>query len=333
MISDSPAGGSGSQAELDFLNLFNANFVDKDKKSKSINQIINRTQEANGVCFLNEVSKATVIKGEGAKLILGDKPFKCYSGTKAVELAEKKGKYKATEDCCVIIGPGITHDSFTEAEAKNGALKEYLLGNKNVKEFALAMKGDTLLICIHNNSNMKLEPVIEMLTNIEAKKVTSHYILGIDHNCTKLTDAVLSSQLRGINYTNVGNTTNKNRTMLQSQWAKATGADESRKDLIISNLPISHPMVSRVSNIDTGDTDNTGLENLIPNEHHLFDHFIVTATIEEGGGAAAEGGGRRMRRSRRSRRRRGRRTQKRNRSLRKRRRSLRRRRGRRSRRM
>jgi hypothetical protein len=158
--------------------------------------------------------------------------------------------------------------------------------------FALDKETATVFICIHNNSNTPKQAVkdqIELINTAFSKPgIMYKYVLGIDTNSTELTQGDLEELKEHFHYyptkINPGvmddssTTTNKHRTILQSQWSKAE-TDRSTKDLIITNIKefTKNPRIERVTE---GNILITETDDLIPDQYHLFDHFIVRGSIE-----------------------------------------------------
>ena len=68
-------------------------------------------------------------------------------------------------------------------------------------------------------------------------------------------------------------TTRKKRTSMQCQFDKAERLVEETKDHIVTNLTITS---SRVETIRSWDAS----QNLLPNDDHPFDHFLINANLE-----------------------------------------------------
>lgn len=222
------------------------------------------------------------------------------------------------KDRSLIITRNIDLVSF---DVKN--IFEDSLAETKIKEIAIAKvvkindeDTDLYLICIHNDSNVTnndVKKILDIINNNETVK--GKYILGLDANTKNIMDyeglengidtsgglqfAPIINNVNNVNNTKgyTPYTTNKVRTLAQSQWSKYE-VDKSIKDLIIvpgddsmqklkinsSNvLRISHrPEISESGSYHTYQCNTSACNELIPDNHHVFDHFISTANVKHG---------------------------------------------------
>jgi hypothetical protein len=227
---------------------------------------------------------------------------------------DKKGKDLLVEgkDRSLIITKNIDLDLKDLEEIFGKSLVE-----TKIKEIAIAKVKDIdlYLICIHNDSNVTNGEVQKILDIINSNDtVKEKYILGLDANTKNIMDYDQGLEngidISGLQFApiinNVNNanntkgytpyTTNKVRTLAQSQWSKYE-VDKSIKDLIIvptktlegsTNLKINSSNVLRISNSLVSDSgvyqtyqcNTSACNELIPDNHHVFDHFISTANVK-----------------------------------------------------
>ena len=151
----------------------------------------------------------------------------------------------------------------------HNAYKEKLNLNKD----SCYLKTKNLLIMSVHLSSKKhhvdqATQMFETLTEISEKYKDLVIIVGTDAN-----HKLSSNQLFKVYPDDNIPTTRKKRTHLQCQFEKANKLVEESKDFIVTNIEISS---SRVETIRMWESSN----ELLPNDSHPFDHFLVTANLE-----------------------------------------------------
>lgn len=305
----SKKGYTSDQITERLKSLTNVNFINIQKKNELITVIHNslkgEAKDEIDLLLLNEVAKST--KKDGLFLNGSSEYISILT-----ESTDTAGNFKKGDYSGIITTKNLEWlGKMLEQKKLPGDVEGVFINNKNVnkpvKEFYVNQIKDVVVICIHNDSNIKLcvfdTFIRNLLKSLEGKK----FIIGIDTNVKQLKkqnmddlkeDYNINYYPPFINENQDGNceqyaTTNKYRTGLQAQWSKIS-IDNSVKDIIITNGDITGEILvvdspDNFVNVKPtiGVNYNKGIfkplaeiDKLIPNDHHLFDHYLVKARIE-----------------------------------------------------
>lgn len=138
---------------------------------------------------------------------------------------------------------------------------------------AYLLLGHVLLMCVHLTSKAhRIEQAVDFLKI--TKEITIDFpslqiLVGMDANQELSPQDFIIGFPLGKDLV----TTRKKRTMMQMQYHKSDVLIQEAKDYILTNEQLRDGKVETIK-------ESSALENLLPNENHPFDHFIVTATVQ-----------------------------------------------------
>ena len=126
-----------------------------------------------------------------------------------------------------------------------------------------------MLLSVHLSSKQhRFEQLNSMQSTLWKLVEEEHVkiIMGLDANQkVKLNEFYIFPDFEAI-------TTAKKRTMMQFQFHKSDILVEEAKDYLISNFPLSSGKIETIAQHEPAN-------QLLPNEEHPFDHFVVSAKI------------------------------------------------------